>query len=211
MSKDGTEGVSIGTVDGKSKAVTGKPRKFATSFMRTKIASPGGFPGGGFTDGVGANFYSPELSPDFLELPQNLDEQRHFFRFFYQSDPFVGQAIDLHTEIPLSKIRLGMAKCKNRELAEKSLRFCERWAKNIGLLHRLIEVVHEYYLIGEVFIFCEDNSPDMPNDIRYDTIHRLNEDTGEVTEHHIEREDADLRAVSWLKENYQGWTAIRIL
>ena len=44
-------------------------------------------------------------STDFLELPQSLDEQRNYYRFFYRSDPFVGQAIDLHTELPLSKLR----------------------------------------------------------------------------------------------------------
>ena len=164
---------------------------------------------GGTALGNGGNFYSPELSTDFLELPQSLDEQRNFYRFFYRTDPFVGQAIDLHTELPLSKIRLGMPKARNKELAKKALAFCEKWAKKIGLLHRLIEVLHEFNLLGEVFVFCEDNNPDMPKEVTH------KKETvmigGEILEQWQEYEDANDRAYAWLKQNYKGWTAIRIL
>jgi len=109
-----------------------KPQPIVLGSMRSKVANIGaggsGFGGGGiggpgsgntgaFGSGLGSvggsaigsggNFYSPELSTDFLELPQSLDEQRNYFRFFYRADPFVGQAMDIHRELPLSKIRLG--------------------------------------------------------------------------------------------------------
>lgn len=167
---------------------------------------------GSSTLGSGGNFYSPELSTDFLELPQSLDEQRNYFRFFYRADPFVGQAIDLHTELPLSKIRLGRPEAKNKELAEQSLDFIKRWSKNIGLLHRLIEIVHEYNLIGEVFIFFEDRNPEMPEDVRVERKYVLpDEEDAELIENVEEREDADDRAADWMRTNYEGWTAIRVL
>ena len=166
----------VGKVKTRSKAKTGKPRRI-TGSMRSKIASYPS-PVGSTTGASYGNFYSPELSTDFLELPQSIDEQRNFFRFFYQADPFVGQAIDLHTELPLSKVRLGMPKAKNQAIARKSLDFCERWVKKVGFLHRLIEIVHDYYLIGEVFIFCEDTSPDMPQDIRQEPVYELDPETG---------------------------------
>ena len=50
------------------------------------------------------NFYSPQLSTDFLEKPQNLRERRAWYRTFYNSNEFVGQAIDLHSTLPISKI-----------------------------------------------------------------------------------------------------------
>ena len=198
----------VGKVNARSKASTGKPRR-VTGSMRAKVAS---FPSPvGATSGASfGNFYSPELSTDFLELPQSVDEQRNYFRFFYQADPFVGQAIDLHTELPLSKIRLGLAKAKNPELARKALKFCEQWAKRVGFLHRLLEIVHDYYLIGEVYIFCEDTSPDMPQDIRQEAVRELDPEQGAV-EKWVDREDADERAVKWLKRNYKGWTAVRVL
>ena len=208
MSEDDSKVVKSVDVKSRSNLVVGKPRKIAvTSAMRTKMAY-----GSMSTNslGSGGNFYSPELSTDFLELPQSLDEQRNYFRFFYKTDPFVGQAIDLHTELPLSKIRLGMPKHKDRELAQQALDFCQDWSKKIGLLHRLIEVVHEYYLVGEVHIFVEDDSPDMPKDITHEAVRSLDEH-GTPIEEWVEREDATERAIRWTKRNFHGWSALRVL
>jgi hypothetical protein len=204
--------------DGKKRAKTGKPRKFATTTqMRAKFGSLGAYSGVGgmggsanVSQGFGGNFYSPELSTDFLELPQSLHEAWNYYRFFYRTEPFVGQAIDLHTELPLSKIRISIPKTKNRELALAATRFCEKWAKRVGLLRRLIAIVHDYHLIGEVFVWVEDTNPEMPRDIREEAVRTLTEE-GEPVEEWEEREDADARAVRWLKKNYRGWTAIRCL
>ena len=93
---DKNEGQPVGKVrngDGKKKAKTGKPRKITSSMMRAKTASFGAIGNGGFMEGIGGNFYSPELSTDFLELPQSLHEQWNYYRYFYRTEPFVGQAI----------------------------------------------------------------------------------------------------------------------
>lgn len=205
MTEDEKRGRAVSPIESKSKA---KTRKLSASEMRSRVKVA--MTTGGTSMGAGGNFYSPELSTDFLELPQSQDEQRNYFRFFYRTDPFVGQAVDLHTELPLSKIRLGMPKARNRDLAYEALRFCEKWAKNVGLLHRLIEILHEYNLLGEVFVFCEDNNPDMPRDITHNVTNKLNED-GTVEEIEEEHEEANERAYRWLKKNYKGWTAIRVL
>lgn len=208
MPKTNEDAVEVKRVAPKEKgAQVGKPGKVVTSSMRSKVAFPAS---GGTVGGTGGNFYSPELSTDFLELPQSLDEKRNYFRFFYQSDPFVGQAVDLHTELPLSKIRLSTPKAKDPELAKRALDFCSNWARSVGLLHRLIEIVHDYNLLGEVFVFAEDTSPDMPEEITHETIRELDAD-GNPTERTQRREDADARAERWLKRNYKGWTAIRVL
>ena len=196
----------VAKLQSRSKVQTGKPRKMMASSMR--VAGLNTYSG---SEGSGGNFYSPELSTDFLELPQSLHERWNYFRFFYRSEPFVGQAIDLHTELPLSKIRLGFPKyLKDRDLAKEALTFCQNWSKSIGLLHRMIEIVHEYYLIGEVFIFLEDVSPDPPEDLRYETVRSMGED-GIVIEEKVERENYRELEISWLKKNYKGWTALRIL
>jgi len=271
---------TVSKITTKSKAKVKPVRKLSASEMksRVKVAMSSGPMLGG-----GGNFYSPELSTDFLELPQSLDEQRNFYRFFYRTDPFVGQAIDLHTELPLSKIRLGMPVAKNKDLARKALNFCEKWAKKVGLLHRLIEIIHEYNLLGEVFVFCEDNNPDMPKEVTHyrvtkklkkksadekkpkeeakvevkkveitpapktkeeapkskdkkvevskpkkeepkpkeededirltpDEVDEPEEDLyEEVEEYWKEKENAHEEAYAWLKKNYKGWTAVRIL
>ena len=200
------DGVTIGKVSSRAKVATGKPRKVVASTMKM-----GGLQTYSGSEGSGGNFYSPELSTDFLELPQSMHERWNYFRFFYRSEPFVGQAIDLHTELPLSKIRLGFPKyLKDREMAKEALDFCQKWAKGIGLLQRMIEIVHEYYLIGEVFIFMEDVSPDPPEEMRYETRRELLED-GTVKEETVERENYKELEVKWLKKNYKGWTALRVL
>ena len=209
--------VKVGSIPDRPSIKTGKPGKVITASMRMASGFSGGFSGsgvggvgGGAQMGSGGNFYSPELSTDFLELPQSLDEQRNFYRFFYKNEPFVRQAVDLVGELALSKLRLRMPEAKDRKLAERSLRFCQRWDRKIKLLHRLIEIVHDYTLIGEVFVFCEDVSPDMPREVREEPYREISEE-GEIIERWVERENADELAVEWLHDNYKGWTAIRVL
>ena len=198
--------------DGKVKARSGKPRKIPKVAMISRTAGMGGMGMGnaGSVQGSGGNFYSPELSTDFLELPQSLHEQWNYYRFFYRSEAFVGQAIDLHTELPLSKIRIGVPKCKNRDMALAAYRFCDKWARRINLMDRLQAIVHERNLLGEVFIWFEDATPEMPPDVRGRPSRILDED-GNPVEHWIEYDDADERAFKWLKKNYKGWTSIRVL
>jgi len=185
------------------------------------IGGPGsgmsGGSGGGLGGGVGSsmvgsggNFYSPELSTDFLELPQSLDEQRNYFRFFYRADPFVGQAMDIHRQLPLSKIRLGRPEAQSDDMAQEALDFCKRWVSDVGLLHRLSEGLHEFNVIGETHWFIEDDNEDMPEEVRYEIKNILHED-GELEEQKTLWPDADKRASDWLRKNYRGWTKIRIL
>lgn len=186
---------------------TGKPRKITTSSGMSKVA----FASAGNTiGGSGGNFYSPELSTDFLKLPQSIDERRNFYRFFYDHHPYIGQAIDLLVDLPLSKVRLAMPVAQNRELAEKAMRFCDRWSDKVHLLERLMQMSHEYHCLGEAIIFCEDRSPEMPRDVREQLIREITEE-GEATEKWETYPDADDREVAWLKKNYFGWTSVRCL
>lgn len=184
----------------------GKPDRVVTSSMRTKL---------GFTSnttlGTGGNFYSPELSPDFLELPQSQDEKRHYYRFFFRTNGYVHGAITFNTIMPLSKVRLQPAKAKDEELAKKATRFCEYWAEGIDLLRRLLEILHEINLLGEAYVFAEDDSPDMPQEVTHQLVREIPEGGGPHREYWQERPDANERAVEWLKDNYAGWTALRII
>lgn len=236
MSKRKKQGVTVGRVAPRKNIQTGKPRVLPRGSQRSKMASAaptymslsggggsafgvgtgrastgGGFSRGSAMDGSGGNFYSPELSTDFLELPQSRDEKRNYFRLFYATDPMVGQAIDIHVDLPLSKIRLGRAKAKNVKLAQKALDFSERWAEEVDLLGFLRYVLHEWYLIGEVHLWAEDDSPDMPQEITHELVYTYDEETGEADEVWKEREDWEERAIKWLKQNYFGWTDLDIL
>lgn len=191
------------------------------SFGGTGTTSSGGGFGGGGLGGsfgnaggtvsqAGSNFYSPELSTDFLELPQSLVEQWNYYRFFYYNEPFVGRAIDTHVQLPLSKARFSKPVAKNEDLRQEALRFCQKWEKRVGLSERLAEIVFNYLLIGEVFIYCEDTNPEMPEDIVMEEVSKILED-GEAVVEKEEYPDAEERAAAWMRKNYRGWTKIRIL
>lgn len=199
--------VAVGALPARRDVRVGKPSRLITSAMRAKVAFPAA---GGFTQGMGGNFYSPELSPDFLELPQSTDEQRNYYRFFYENDPFVGQAIDLQTDLPLSKLRLRKPQAKNKQLADAATRFCTRWADDIELLQRLMEIVHDLTLCGEVTVFMEDASPDPPKEVTHKVVYEMAAD-GSLTPKDVPLEDGDQRMVEWLKKNYHGWSAITVL
>lgn len=204
---DPEDAVPVRSVPDRPKVTTGKPTRIPKAAQRAKLAYTGS---ANTMQGQGGNFYSPTLSTDFLELPQAVDEQRALYRFFFHNEPFVSQAIRLHGELPLSKLRLGMPRARDRKMAERSLRFCEKWARSIGLLHRLIEIVHDYFLIGEVNIFAEDSSPDMPKEVTHTALRELTPE-GELVEGWEERPDATERAEKWLRKNYKGWTDLQVL
>ena len=87
-------------------------------FAKNAYGMGGGYTSGESSMGAGGNFYSPQLSTDFLEKPQNLRERRAFYRHFYNSSELVGAAIDLHSTIPLSKIRLLRPKSSDANYAQ---------------------------------------------------------------------------------------------
>lgn len=175
----------------------------------------GGLTGGGYGSGTnmssGQNWYSPELSTDFLQLPQSLVEFWNYYRFFYNNEPFVGRAVDLHTFIPLSKTRISFPNSyKDKELAKKAQRFCQKWAKRVGLEERLREILHNFNLFGEANLWCEDSIGAIPDDVQYQVTVTLQEN-GDLVEEYEEREDANERLVEWMKKNYTGWKKVRIL
>jgi intein/homing endonuclease len=113
-----------------------------SGFFKTAYGS------GDVSSSSGGNFYSPQLSTDFLEKPQNLRERRAWYRHFYNANEFVGSAIDLHSTIPISKIRLSKPKCANTDMAEYVYDFFTDMCDRMKLFHTLIEVSHEYWLLG---------------------------------------------------------------
>ena len=159
---------------------------------------------GDVIDSGQANFYSPQLSSDFLEKPQNIRERRAFYRFFYNTNEIVGSAIDIHSTLPLSKIRLVPPKGKNKHQNEYVFRFFSKMCEDVKLFKTLIEITHEYFLLGNAFIFSEED----------DWFERLPPE-----EQTRKKEEARQRA-QYLKDKYgiidknplyKGWKKILIL
>ncbi len=207
-------------------------RQGSTTNQRMGFGRTGSFGvdpvGGASTAMSGAtSFFSPQLSTDFLELPQSLREKREIYRHFYNSDPLVGQSIDLHTELPLSKVRLGSPRPrtypKGFESAESYgkyiLWFFETWAKKARLFHHLITAVHHYWLDGSIFIFAEDSTVDVPQDVGYEqrqigTRSVVDEDGNAKEEPEVswvEKTDREEQELAYYQRHYKGWDKLIIL
>ncbi len=175
---------------------------------------------------TGDNFFSPQLSSDFLELPQSLREKRELYRHFYNTDELVGQAIDLHTELPLSKVRLAPPKprlCPKgfpdaHNYGKYILSRFERMTKSVKLFQRLITMVHHYWLDGTCAIFAEDDVVDVPQDVGYSRqvgTKSVLQDDGAPTEVEeevwVERSDREQQEFRHYQKNYRGWARLIIL
>jgi hypothetical protein len=192
-----------------------------------RVAAFGGF--GGFGNaGAGSimnadsNFYSPQLSTDFLELPQSEREKRELFRFWYTTHPIVGAAIDFHTDVPMSKIRLSLPKGKDKRKCKQIQHFYEQMCRRIGLFQALYDSTHEYWLHGNVFIFCEDHDilPEIPESLLAET---TEEEVGEIdyagraTRRVVKRkkakppEEQQKAIIDFTAKNYRGWERLQIL
>jgi hypothetical protein len=141
-----------------------KARRYATTTtMGFKASSLNNMMGFGnrtadTIDSQTASFYSPQLSSDFLEKPQNLRERRAFYRFFYNTNEIIGRAVDIHSTLPLSKLRLVPPKGKNKHQNEYVYKFFMDMCDEMKLFKTLLEISHEYVLFGNAYVFAEENN-----------------------------------------------------
>lgn len=171
------------------------------------------------------NFFSVQMGPDFLEQPQSLREKREIYRHWYNRDPIVAQALDLHTELPLSKVRLAPPKpisCPKgfespEDYGRYILSFFERMCDNIKLFQKLITIVHHYWLDGTVSCFAEDSDVEVPENVGYTSTYVTEShvtDEGEAVEAQkevfVESPTKDDEELAYYRKHYKGWGRIII-
>lgn len=203
------------------------PKEKAARQQSKTASSMSGMGGSGNTTmSSQGNFFSVQLSTDFLELPQSVRERREIYRHFYKSDELVGQAIDIHTELPLSKIRLATPKPR---LAPEGFSSPENYGKYIlsrfsrmctktKLFQRLITMVHHYWLDGLACVFAEDSTVEVPVDVghrrRTSKVAVLadNGDTyEEETEEWVEDDTTEEKELAYYRKHYEGWKKLIVL
>lgn len=200
-------------------------RREASQSIRV-AASVGGFSGvgnnGGNISHADSQFYSPQISTDFLELPQSEREKRELFRFWYNVHPIVGAAIDFHTDVPMSKIRLSLPKGKDPNKNKEILHFYEKMSRRLNIFQVLYDATHEYWLQGNVYIFAEDH--DMESELPESLIYKLKEEkVGDIdfagrlnetvvhSKELVPEEERARNVKEYVQKNYQGWQRLQIL
>ena len=114
-------------------------------------------------DSNNIGYYSYEFPVDALELPASRAEELRFYRLAYDRDPIVGRAIDMHTELPLSKWALEKPKCSSDDFADYVYDFYQGLISDTKFFQVLIQAVREYWTIGEAFIFIQEAEPVEPS------------------------------------------------
>lgn len=88
-------------------------------------------------------YVDPMFDPILFLFPKDrIDEINKRLRHYYETDPIVGGAIDMHTAFPLSDFYL---ECENKE----NEKFWNDWKDRVGLMEALRCLVHDHWLCGE--------------------------------------------------------------
>lgn len=118
--------------------------KAGDAMTRTASAMMG--MGGGGVAGVARGplmYTDPLFDPILFLFPKDrIDEINKRLRHYYETDPIVGGAIDMHTAFPLSDFYL---ECENKE----NEKFWNDWKDRVGLMEALRCLVHDHWLCGE--------------------------------------------------------------
>ena len=162
-----TSDLYVGTIRKHNKTATKMINHIASQQQRmSKVAScypaSGGLgSGGGMHDTTSsfASFYDPYFEPSTLVLPRNLLEINAWCRYFYKYDPYVSTAIDMHAELPLSKMRLQPPKTADKKRSQMILDHFVKMIGNEGvdLYNKLLQIGVEYYKLGNVFPYLQLN------------------------------------------------------
>jgi len=100
---------------------------------------------------------------DFFEKPQSLRERRAFYKFFYNTVPEVGTAID---EISFKKFKFGDIDDTwgSPGLRFYVYKFFNKMCERLNIIDFINQISHEYFVMGNGVVFVEDN--DLPKDIK---------------------------------------------
>lgn len=92
-----------------------------------------------------------------LYWPTTLRERLGWFRYFARSEAYVARALEILSYLPLNKIVLNMPKLENvpKETREEIYDFYKAQCDHLNLFEKLVQILYEYNLCGNVFVFGE--------------------------------------------------------
>jgi len=137
-----------------STSISGEMRKFANGgavhLPITKAAQYAGASASTiFTQPM---FFSPLHTPQNWQIASKRREVTQWARFYYENEPKAAAGVDFYAGFPMNGFKL---ECKDR----KVLAFYEHMVEKLDLENWLRKISHEYYLIGDVFVFTEVECP----------------------------------------------------
>jgi hypothetical protein len=122
------------------------------NFRRTATAGLAGSGGASVIRAPARPYHPLFSSPDRLQLPVQLAQLNQYWRLFYNVDPVIGGAIDMHGDMPWSGAYLIMDEPGDE--SQTILHAYEDMLNQTELLSWLPKMTREYLIIGEIFPFC---------------------------------------------------------
>jgi hypothetical protein len=108
----------------------------------------GGFRGSGGTVKQAPDIYSPLWLNSNLNMPRDRATINAWCRSFYALNPFVHNAINLHSTYPISKLNI---KCPNKDIEK----FFNDMIEEIDLMNICVQIAQEFWLLGEAVVYAE--------------------------------------------------------
>ena len=157
------EGLASEVEQGVFRDGSSKINKEAVSTQNSNVVASVGFKkvgqvvsggGGGFRGGTGdtvkqsPEVYSPLWLNSNLNLPRDRATINAWCRSFYALNPFVHNAINLHSTYPISKLNI---KCPNKEIEK----FFNDMIEETDLMNICVQIAQEFWLLGEAFVYAE--------------------------------------------------------
>ena len=97
-------------------------------------------------------FFSPLHTPQSWQIASRRKEVYQWARFYYENEPKAAGGIDFYATFPMNGFKL---ECRDR----KVLNFFEHHVEKLNLDYWFRKISHEYFLLGDVFIFLEIDCP----------------------------------------------------
>jgi hypothetical protein len=99
-------------------------------------------------------FNDPRYTSSTLAIPTDDRTLHGLYRFFADTDPIIGAALRIHTELPMANLQL--EECEDSGVQAHFEEMCER----INLIRTLTDGVKEYWTIGNDYFFGAWNEKD---------------------------------------------------
>jgi len=97
-------------------------------------------------------FFSPLHTPQSWQIASRRKEVYQWARFYYENEPKAAGGIDFYATFPMNGFKL---ECRDR----KVLNYFEHMVEKLNLDYWFRKISHEYFLLGDVFVFLEIDCP----------------------------------------------------
>jgi very-short-patch-repair endonuclease len=97
-------------------------------------------------------FFSPLHTPQNWQIASKRKEVYQWARFYYENEPKAAAGIDFYAGFPMNGLSL---ECKDKKI----LAYYEHTIEKLNLEYWLRKISHEYFLLGDVFVFTEIACP----------------------------------------------------